>query len=63
MSSALEARAALSKLEGVVRVLAYGHNGKAVVVLSDKKSPSKERIEELLKPTSKGLKLRRIEKA
>jgi hypothetical protein len=61
MSTALEARAALSKLDGVVRVHAFGHNGKAVVMFADKKPLTKEMVDEVLKGSSK-LKLRKLEK-
>jgi hypothetical protein len=62
MTSSLEAREALSKMEGVIRVHAFGHNGKALVVMSDKKGPTKDKIEEALKPTSTKLRLRKMDR-
>ena len=52
MSTAIEARAALSKIEGVIRVHPNGLNGKALVFVKDKKKFDEARVKEALK-TSK----------
>lgn len=61
MSSCVEAREVLSKLEGVIRVHPFGLNGKALVLVSDKKAFTEKKVEEALKAT-KELRLRKMEK-
>jgi hypothetical protein len=52
----------LSKLEGVGRVHPFGHNGKALVFVTDAKAFSADKVKEALAGTQK-LRLRHIEKA
>ena len=62
MGTAIETRDVLSKLDGVIRVHPNGLNGKALVFVKDKKSVTKDKIEEALSGTKK-LRLRRMKKA
>jgi len=52
----------LNKLDGVIRVHPNGVNGKALVFVKDKKSVTKEMMEEALSGTKK-LRLRKVKKA
>ena len=52
----------MSKLAGVIRVHPNGVNGKALVYVSDKKSVTKDVIEEAMAGTKK-LRLRKMKKA
>ncbi|MEY4672463.1 MAG: hypothetical protein RL148_247 [Planctomycetota bacterium] len=61
MSSCIETREVLSKLEGVLRVHPFGLNGKCTVMVSDKKAFTEKKVEEALKAT-KELRLRKMEK-
>lgn len=63
MPSCLEARETFSKLEGVVRAHPYGHNGRVLVFVSDKKAITEEIIEEALRSSPAGLRLRKIKRA
>ena len=62
MSTAIEARDALSKIEGVIRVHPNGLNGKALVFVKDKKNFDEAKVKEALKGTKKLL-LRKMEVA
>lgn len=62
MSSAQETRAVLSKLDKVTRLLAYGHNGKVLVFVSEKDALDQDKVKEALKQTKK-LTLRKMERA
>jgi hypothetical protein len=53
MSTAIEARDALSKIEGVIRVHPNGLNGKALVFVKDRKNFDEAKVKEALKGTSK----------
>ena len=58
MSSAQQARAAFSDIEGVTRVLAYGHNGKVHIYCTEGAELTKDLVEDKLKVA--GLSLRKI---
>ena len=63
MATAIEARDALSKLDGVIRVHPNGLSQKALVFVKDKKSFSEAKVKEtLLKNTGK-LTFRKMELA
>ncbi|MBL9079971.1 MAG: hypothetical protein JNL08_20935 [Planctomycetes bacterium] len=62
MSTAIETRDVLSKLDGVIRVHPNGLNGKCLVFVKDKKAFTKEVAEEALAKT-KELRLRKFEVA
>jgi hypothetical protein len=53
MSTAIEARDALSKIEGVIRVHPNGLNGKTLVFVKDKKDLDETKVKEALKGTKK----------
>jgi hypothetical protein len=52
----------LSKLDGVGRVHPFGHNGKALIFVTDAKAFSADKAKEALAATKK-LRLRHVEKA
>lgn len=62
MASATETRAVLSKLDKVTRMLAYGHNGKALLFVSEKDALDQEKVKQALDGTAK-LKLRKMQRA
>ena len=62
MSTAIETRDVLSKLEGVIRVHPNGLNGKALVFVKDKKAFTEELAKTALAATEK-LRLRKMEVA
>jgi len=62
MATAVKTREVLGGLDKVTRVLAYGHNGKALVFVSEKKALDKNKVKEALDAT-KELKLRKMQKA
>ena len=62
MSTAIETRDVLSKLEGVIRVHPNGLNGKALVFVNDKKSFTEDAAKAALAATEK-LRLRKFEVA
>jgi hypothetical protein len=62
MATAIKTREVLSQLDKVTRVLAYGHNGKALVFVFDKDAITKEKVKTALEQT-KELKLRRMSRA
>jgi hypothetical protein len=62
MSTAIETRDVLSKLDSVIRVHPNGLNGKCLVYVKDKKAFTKEIAEEALEKTEK-LRLRKFGKA
>ena len=61
MSTAIETRDVLSKLDGVIRVHPNGLNGKTLVFVKDKKAVGKEDFKEAL-ATTKKLRLRKMKK-
>jgi len=62
MSTAIETRDVLSKLEGVIRVHPNGLNGKALLFVKDKKAFTDEMVKNALAGTEK-LRLRKMELA
>lgn len=62
MSTAIETRDVLSKLDGVIRVHPNGLNGKALVYVKDKKAFTEEAAKTALAATEK-LRLRKFEVA
>lgn len=60
MSTAIETRDVLSKLDGVIRVHPNGLNGKALVFVKDKKAFTEAIAKEALARTEK-LRLRKME--
>jgi hypothetical protein len=62
MSTAIETRDVLSKIDGVIRVHPNGLNGKCLVYVKDKKAFTKDIAEEALEKTEK-LRLRKFGKA
>jgi hypothetical protein len=62
MSTAIETRDVLSKLDGVIRVHPNGLNGKCLVIVKDKKVLTEEIVAKALKGTAK-LRLRKFESA
>lgn len=62
MSTAIETRDVLSKLDGVIRVHPNGLNAKALVLVSDKKAIDEDKLKEAFKG-SKNLKFRKMEPA
>lgn len=60
MSTAIETRDVLSKLDGVIRVHPNGLNGKALVFVKDKKAFTEAIAKEALERTEK-LRLRKME--
>lgn len=61
MDSATRARAAFSEIEGVTRVLAYGHNGKVHIYCSEQADLTRELVEDQLKTAGLGMrKIKRI---
>jgi hypothetical protein len=62
MSTAIETRDVLSKMEGVIRVHPNGLNGKALVFVKDKKSFTEDAAKAALAATEK-LRLRKFEVA
>ena len=65
MGSAVAAREALAGIPGVIRAHAFGHNGKALVFVSDKKALTEEKVGEALRlaPSTDPLALRKMEPA
>ncbi|MBZ0151401.1 MAG: hypothetical protein K8J09_07695 [Planctomycetes bacterium] len=59
MSTAIETRDVLSKLDGVIRVHPNGLNGKALVFVKDKKALTEEAVKVALEATEK-LRLRKF---
>lgn len=62
MSTAIETRDVLSKLDGVIRVHPNGLDGKALVFVKDKKAFRESAAKEALEKTEK-LRLRKVEVA
>jgi len=62
MSTAIETRDVLSKMEGVIRVHPNGLSGKALVFVKDKKAVDADKFKEALKGSQK-LVFRRMEVA
>ncbi|MBL8751034.1 MAG: hypothetical protein JNK78_17880 [Planctomycetes bacterium] len=62
MSTAIETRDVLSKLDGVIRVHPNGLNGKTLVFVKDKKAFTEAMAKEALEKTEK-LRFRRMELA
>lgn len=62
MSTAIETRDVLSKLDGVIRVHPNGLNGKALVFVKDKKTFTETMAKDALAKTEK-LRLRKMEVA
>ena len=62
MSTAIETRDVLSKLDGVIRVHPNGLNGKALVFVKDKKAFTQDAAKTALAGTEK-LRLRKFEVA
>jgi hypothetical protein len=60
MSTAIETRDVLSKLDGVIRVHPNGLNGKCLVIVQDKKKFTEEVAKAALAGTAK-LRLRKFE--
>ncbi len=60
MGTAIEARDALKKLDGVIRVHPNGLNGKALVYVKDKKTFTEDKVKEAFKG-SKDLTFRKME--
>jgi hypothetical protein len=63
MSTAIETRDVLSKLDGVIRVHPNGLNGKALVYVKDKKAFTEEAVEGRPELRPKKLRLRKFETA
>lgn len=61
MDSAQRARAAFSEIEGITRVMAYGHNGKLHIFCSEQADLTRETVEDKLKTAGLGMrKIKRI---
>lgn len=62
MATATQTRAVLSQLEGVIRVHPFGHNGKALVFVSDKDKFTEKAANEALIKGTKDLRVRKMER-
>ena len=60
MSTALQTRAVLGELEGVLRVHPFGHNGKALVFVSEPKKFTQEAADKALMMGTKDLRVRKM---
>ena len=60
MSTCVEARDALSKIDGVIRAHPFGLNGTVLVYVSNEKGFTEDKVKEALK-TTKDLSLRKME--
>ncbi len=60
MATANQTRAVLSQLEGVLRVHPFGHNGKALVFVSDKDKFTEEAAAKALIQGTKDLRVRKM---
>jgi hypothetical protein len=63
MSTAVQTREVLSKLEGVCRVHPFGHNGKALVFVTEKDKFTEEAANKALIQGTKDLRVRKMVRA
>ncbi len=62
MSTALQTREVLSKLEGVLRVHPFGNNGKALVYVAEKAKFTEEAAAKAMLQSTKDLRVRKMER-